>query len=248
MKKVVFIDVGTHFGQEYNALMCGSRYMLYRIVRHLCAFILGRAKEHVKIRDLIKLIKVSRDLRNCRYKFFSILVEPNPRLFSRFCYRDCDLHLPIAMSSSEGINFGKLFYTGGNKTGQGSSLFLEKEGTLKTDFAPVVVANSSETFSYIFEQVMKENPYISNADIMLRLNCEGVEDEVIYAAYKVFGRRLVKIFGSLKDVEEIKGVVAYKQLSQFMESNLIVFEKFSPNLDTWLPALTSIQDFISKRD
>ena len=32
---------------------------------------------------------------------------------------------------------------------------------------------------------------------MLRLNCEGVEDEVIYAAQRIFGNKIKLIAGSL---------------------------------------------------
>ena len=51
---------------------------------------------------------------------------------------------------------------------------------------------------------------------MLRLNCEGVEDEVIYSAQNVFGNKLKLIAGSLKDVKELKGEVAFNKLFEFM--------------------------------
>ena len=35
-------------------------------------------------------------------------------------------------------------------------------------------------------------------DIILRLNCEGVEDSIIYSAHSFFKERLVLILGSLQ--------------------------------------------------
>ena len=75
---------------------------------------------------------------------------------------------------------------------------------------------------------------------MLRLNCEGVEDAVIYSVSDSFGKKLKLVCGSLKDVEELKGTEAAKSLDEFMEAKELPFIKFSSGIYTWPEAHTAI--------
>lgn len=70
-------------------------------------------------------------------------------------------------------------------------------------------------------------------DLMLRINCEGAEDEVIYAAHAAFGPRLLHVFGSLKDVAEVKGEAEYQALMDFMQTQNLPFTFFSSETHSW---------------
>jgi hypothetical protein len=248
MKKILYIDVGTHFGQEYDVLFRGPVYSTYRIVRSYAAFLLRKSRVRLSLKDAFEVFELSLFLQKHKSYFLSILVEPNPKLFSRFCYRACDVHLPVALSDDSGIRYGELFYSGGDETGQGSSIFSNKRGAVADNFAPVIVANSLTTLTYIFETIIRGNSDFSDATVILRLNCEGSEDEVIYATREVFGDSFLKVFGSLKDVLDIKGLASYDKLELFLTEKAIIFEKFTPSIDTWLPALRSIKSSIIESD
>jgi len=60
---------------------------------------------------------------------------------------------------------------------------------------------------------------------LLRLNCEGVEDTVIYSVSESFGKKLKLVCGSLKDVEELKGTGAAESLDEFKP----MFSKITEN-------------------
>ena len=62
--------------------------------------------------------------------------------------------------------------------------------------------------------------------MLLRLNCEGIEDDVIYAAHSSFQDKLKLICGSLKDVEGVKGL-GPKKLPKIVPSiNLPIIDEF----------------------
>ena len=79
---------------------------------------------------------------------------------------------------------------------------------------------------------------------MLRLNCEGVEDTVIYSVSESFGKKLKLVCGSLKDVEELKGVGAAESLDEFMQAKELPFIKFSSGIYTWPQAHIAILDLL----
>ena len=76
--------------------------------------------------------------------------------------------------------------------------------------------------------------------VILRLNCEGVEDDVIYAAHQFFHEKLVLIMGSIEDVKECKGNSAYVNLEKYLKDNSLSFVKFSSSVNTWIKAHSSI--------
>ena len=82
--------------------------------------------------------------------------------------------------------------------------------------------------------------------VMLRLNCEGVEDNVIYSAHTSFGNKLELICGSLKDVAEVKGFDAYQELDRFIADQGIAFAQFNSPIYTWLEGQKSIQKLLRK--
>ena len=82
--------------------------------------------------------------------------------------------------------------------------------------------------------------------ILLRLNCEGVEDDLIYSAFKIFGTKIELICGSLYDVERIKGVDFLNNVEQFLKQNNLPFVLFSPSMTTWPNAYNAINKLLDR--
>ena len=83
-------------------------------------------------------------------------------------------------------------------------------------------------------------------EIILRINCEGSEDDVIYAMHKTFKNRLKLIFGSLKDVRDVKGEREYINLENYMKKNKLRFIDFSPSVQTWLNSFSALNFYLKK--
>ena len=78
--------------------------------------------------------------------------------------------------------------------------------------------------------------------MLLRLNCEGTEDDVIYSIKKKFPEKLVGILGSLDDVKKKKGADKAKNLDDYLISNSIDFCRFSSNMTTWPDAIRFLEN------
>ena len=81
----------------------------------------------------------------------------------------------------------------------------------------------------------------------MRLNCEGSEDDTIYAFYQSFGKDLIHVFGSLKDVKVIKGESSFNNLKKFLRHKRISFTNFSSSVETWHEAFTTLHFLLEKK-
>ena len=80
----------------------------------------------------------------------------------------------------------------------------------------------------------------------MRVNCEGSEDDVIYAIHKTFKKKLKIILGSLKDVKGVKGEKEYINLENYIKKNKLRFIDFSSSVHTWLASFSAL-DFYLKQ-
>ena len=105
----------------------------------------------------------------------------------------------IALTDDRGTNgtITKLYLGDDGEQSQSSSVFLEKNNVTEEEF----VVTLGVSANYFFEDLAQ---YLSDRfgeyTVLLRLNCEGAEDDVIYSASEAFGAKLKLICGSLKDV------------------------------------------------
>ena len=99
------------------------------------------------------------------------------------------------------ISITKLFIGNGGEFAEGNSIYKQKFRQGNNSYIPTIGV-SSENFFHELENYLSKK--FDGYKIMLRLNCEGVEDEVIYSAQNAFGNKLKLIAGSLKDVKELK--------------------------------------------
>ena len=242
MKKLIIIDVGTHEAQEFKALFHLRVWdYLYNWLRHLNR-IRRAGGEACSLSTFTSMLSDAAWLRTQRNSVYYILVEPNRRLCSLPVYAKADMFANIALASeSKTFALRKLYFSNSGKLGQGSSLFIEKPNVVLSDFDWVLSIDPEHFFTELMEQLADHG----NINLVLRLNNEGAETEVIEAAHKVFGEKLIGILGSLSDVEKVKGPVAMRKLKSFIDDRNISFLPFHSDFATWPKALAFIRDAVS---
>ena len=245
MKKIIWIDIGTHFAQEHDSIF-SSNYSFYSfVVRRLISFKLFNRGKFVSLKELKEIISCRRQIRKNSKNFYSIFIEANPLIaIKKKFYPNADLFFNIALTDhSIKSSIVKLYLGDGNSDSQGSSIFLEKHNVTKENFVASLGVSTEDFFNGLESYL---NMQFSDYVVMLRLNCEGVEDDAIYSAYSSFGSKLKLISGSLKDVAEVKGFEAYESLEKFIADRGITFAQFNSPIYTWLEGQKSIQTLLSK--
>jgi len=246
MKKVIWIDVGTHFGQEYSSIF-GSNYSFYSYIirRFLGGKVLKRGK-FVSFNGLKNIIHARGKIRQWSKEFYTVFIEANPEIVSKKkIYQNANVVFNIALFNNNQTPFTvtKLYLGDGDKLSQGSSVFLEKHNVNKGSYVTTIGASAS----IFFEQLrLHIDEIYDDYQILLRLNCEGVEDDVIYSLHESFGSKVRMICGSLKDVEDIKGLDAYQKLVKYMSDNKLPFIDFNSAIDSWPNAHTAIMNLLDK--
>jgi len=96
---------------------------------------------------------------------------------------------------------------------EGNSIFRNKK-LIKINQYTLTWGPPSDNFCKLIKNYLdnKFKKYI----LILRINCEGMEENFIHAAIKILGRKIRLIAISLKDVEEIKSLKAYNDLITFL--------------------------------
>ena len=141
--------------------------------------------------------------------------------------------LPAAIKSTIDNNSRtiKLFFANNDPKSAGNSIFSSKGNVNTNNFRNVLSLNSHELM-----EILKNTYLHENSKVILRLNCDGMEDEIIYHFRKYLVNRLKGVMGSLKDVKSIKGNKKYSQLMKFIDDEKIIFVPFSDDIDTWSKA------------
>ena len=248
MKKIIWIDVGTHFGQEYSSIF-GSNYafFVHALKRIIGKKILNRGK-FVGFKGLRDIISSRARIRKRFDAFYTVFVEANPKIaYTQNIYLDASMVFNLALTDGdEGspLSITKLYLGDGSELSQGSSVFLEKENVKKNSYVTTLGVSSITFFNELKLYFEKE---FEDYDVILRLNCEGVEDEVIYSAHNIFGKKLKLICGSLKDVEEVKGLEASKRLDKFIKDNRLLFVNFHSGMISWPEAHAAVLNLLEEK-
>ena len=246
MKKKIWIDIGTHFAQEYRSIFGPNIYFYFQIIkRFLVGKLLNRGK-YLNYQSSKDLIFIRKKIRRRSEDFYTIFVEANPRIcLKKNIYLDADMSLNIALTGNpnKSISILKLFLINESKESLGSTILKNKIGVNEDSYTPTLGISASQFFSEI-ELFLNEK--YGDYDVLLRVNCEGVEDDVIYSAHNSFGKRLKLVCGALKDVEEIKGFNASKKLEKYLNKNELPFALFHSGISTWLEGQAAVLNFIEK--
>lgn len=248
MRKLIWVDVGTHFGQEYRSVF-GSNYEFYYLIlrRILGGNILSRG-EPVKFQALRRLIRDRRRIRRQFTSFYTVFVEANSKIvYSKGVYRKADFVFNLALTDEThaSVSIAKLYLGNDSELSQGSSVYLAKHNVKRDSYLPAFAVSTGSFFAGL-ERYLSEK--YSNYDVLLRLNCEGVEDDVIYSAHESFGNKLRLVCGSLKDVEGIKGPSALEELQKFMYERTIRFVDFNSGLASWYGAHAAISKILTTEE
>lgn len=242
MKKIIWIDVGTHNAQEYESAFGSNSKFIWRIFRRFIGKVIFLRGNFLNL-DLLKSINSSRNFfkkNKSRFKFF--FIEANSKIITQQkVYLEADAVFNVALTSNdaEAAEITKLYIANNDDSSQGSSIYIEKDNVTEDLFKLCIGINPLKFFISI-EKYLKElgHDYV----VLLRLNCEGSEDDVIYSAYECFGSKLKLICGSLKDVKVVKGEKSYEDIHNFMVNKNLPFVFFSSDINSWSKAHSAIKN------
>lgn len=240
--KLYFVDVGTHVGQEFRALMqMGSIEFRAAYIRHRIR-VFRKGGTRLRHDEYTKMLRCSERIRRSKSGISCILVEPNRTLFaSAPVFREADRAFNIAISANaEPVSLMPLFFSKGDRTGQSSSIFKGKPNVDASDYEYVVNVDA-EHFARGVEKIFKAESG-TDYQVVLRINNEGAEAEVIKAFRNVFDTRLIAIMGSLMDVAKVKGEAALSALYDYMQNEGIEFIEFHSDIRTWPRAFAYLAD------
>jgi SAM-dependent methyltransferase len=243
-KQILWIDVGTHFAQEYESVFGSDFKFAWKLVKRLAASKILRRGVFLDLVDLKKILNNRKFFKANKDRFQVYFIEANSNIVNlKNIYLQADgvFNFAITSDKPDSISVTKLYLANDDLLSQGSSIFLEKDNVTKNTYKTTLGVSAS-TFFNALKKYMKSD--LNNFKIFLRLNCEGVEDEVIYAAYNEFGDKLGAIGGSLKDVNEVKGDKAYRILLKFINDKKIPFINFSSSMNTWASAHNEIKKLL----
>jgi hypothetical protein len=241
-KLIVWVDIGTHFAQEYRSIF-SSGYFYLKIIQHFlnCVFL---NTSFIGFRNLIFIITKHHQLKILRSSFFVLFVEGNYQIFKEKYYSHSDLSLNILLSdnSDENFSFGKLYIANSDNYSQGSSIYPHKSTVSENDFT-IAAKVSSSCFAAALKKILDD--LRCDYEIFLRINCEGVEDSIIYSFKAAFDDKFNFSLGSLKDVMDLKGAASFHKLEKFLRSNKIEVTSFSSSITTWPAAFSQIAELVS---
>jgi hypothetical protein len=241
MSKVVYIDIGTHLGQEYNSLFGSDYNFIVRVIRRLIGYHVFKRGEKFTFKDFQSIKSLRKKAKEIRKDFLFYFVEANSKIINHEnVYNSAHGVFNCALTNKSAVDITKLYVAKNNPLSHSNSIFETKFKFFGWDinnFVPTVGVPAN-----VFFHAFKQSVESLNEDyvVILRINCEGVEDDAIYAAHSCFKDKLVLVSGSLKDVKICKSEEAYYKMMDYMDINKLPFVFFSPSTKTWLDAHNSI--------
>lgn len=246
MKPIVWIDIGTHEGQEFRSVFgpALTAFGIRAFRRFIGAKWLGRGKSP-SASQLWKLFVTRSEIRKNRNLFYAVVVDANANLLKHWVYQEADAVFCVALANTtgRGVSVGKLYLVHNDLRGHGSSVFEEKHNINEETFLPSLIIH---TDVFAKELACYLASVLGDYKVLLRVNCEGSEDDVVYSFHRVFSTKLMHVFGSLKDVHGVKGENAYRELMQYLQCENIGFTAFSSDLNSWVGAHERISTLLKQ--
>lgn len=232
--ELLIVDIGTHSGTEIKSFS-NTKFIFIKIIKDFIKRLIHfKFKEFYKLyRYYLRLVSTHFKLKNSINKVSFIAVEPNFLHFNNSIYKKANLLIPCAIDdrSKNSFDITKLYIANSNKLSEGNSIFSNKKNINKNNYLFVPSISTEALINIIKKNFLKKN-----LKIILRLNCEGAEDQIIIKFTEYFPENLIGILGSLKDVIDIKGLKKYKKLLIYMKKNNLQFTEFSSNIFSWAEA------------
>jgi len=229
--ELLIIDIGTHSGIEIKSFS-NTSFFLNKILKDFFKkFFSFSNKKFLKVcKYYLDLINSHFKLKRSINKISLITIEPNFLHFSNTVYKNSTLLIPCAIDerSKNCIDTSKLYIANSNRLSEGNSIFINKKNINKNNYLLVSSIRTEALINLIKKRFMKRG-----LKIILRINCEGAEDQIIIKLKEKFPENLVGVLGSLKDVIDIKGLNKYNKLVRFMKKNNLKFIEFSSDIFSW---------------
>ena len=242
MTKFIYIDIGTHFGQEFQSIFGRDHYFFLKIIRRILGYYIFKRGDVLNFIEIIQLYSLRKKIRSVKKNFEFYFIEANTDIV-RNCkiYKEAQGVFNCALTNDINSNITKLYLANNDRLSQGSSILSSKKNVSVKNFM-ITIGIQCDSFFYSLKKYLNESK--TEYKVILRLNCEGMEDDAIYAAKKIFQERLVLTMGSLKDVKELKGNLEYDKLIKFLNNNSLPFVSFSSLVSSWKEAFISINRII----
>lgn len=245
MKSIIYIDIGTHFAQEYNSIFGKNFSFYYIIFRRVLGYYLLRRGDKISFNDILKINFIRKELKKNKKYFLSFFVEANSKIINKTkAYQLAHGVFNCAITNNQKIDITKLYVTNNDFLSQGSSILKTKKNIELDKFVPSLGIPAKIFFKSLKKSIDSIN---NDYSVILRLNCEGVEDDAIYAAHSIFNKKLTLVMGSLKDVQNLKGKIEYKSLLNYMKINNLPFVFFSSSPNSWLNAHQAILNCLNNK-
>ncbi len=242
--KLIWIDIGTHFGQEYKSIFSNQTYFAWKLFRRFIGSKVFSKGKFLKISELAELFKNRKALRKNKNIFYFTFIEANPKIIAMKVYSEANdvFCLALGQNKIKKFSVGKLYHVDRNETSQGNSIYKTKTNVNINNFTTCVIQNP---FLFATEYKGYLDELFSNYKIILRLNCEGSEDDIIYALKNCFQEKLKYVFGSLKDVKTVKGDKAFQKMMSFIQEKELSYVDFSSSVETCPKAFKKINQIIN---
>lgn len=243
--KILYIDIGTHKGQEFSAFNMNKFSIYFKLIKHNLLSLFSQRHKYLNINKIKKLLSSCQYIKRNRKYIYSVLVEPNFVLLNNksYKYADAVIQASISKRKDRNLSLKNLFIPLGYEDSQSSSLYKTKfEGN--TNSITTLSLNPNNLFKLVKDYLHSIS--IEYSTVVLRINNEGNEDECIYSLCEAFEDKKIYIMGSLDDVYKIKGYKAYKNLEDFLYTNKLSLYKFSTILNSWIEPTLVIRKIIEK--
>ena len=230
--KIIWVDIGTHFGQEYKSVFSNDLWFILKIIKRFLVKFLLKKGEILSLKSFFNILGYRRFIKKHKSIFRIIFVEANQMLLAKSVYRKADDVFNIALKSNKNTEdlISKLYIVNNNSISEGNSIYLSKPNINDQHYISCISVQSNYFAKSL--KLFLDNQY-SKYEIILRINCEGSEDDIIYSFHNEFANKFNIVFGSLKDVKEIKGRKAFMNLNSFLKEKNIKFISFSSSILSW---------------
>ncbi len=255
--KTIILDIGTHEAQELRVLSGDKRYALLTYLKWWYDWAKRQVKKVIKHPGIIKYgegaykkspasytLREHLDFlgrfsspRNFLREFEIIAVDPVAKITTKFLKRvkAKSSFLPVAIlphDASEDRIITKFYI---------ESDSLSSSLSYSTSYKELILC-SAMSCKFLLEQFLKHGLIANDSQIILRMNCEGVEFAIIRDLLSL-GFKPKLVMGSINDVRKKYGEEEAKKLNQLLIDHKIDFHYFKgSDPSTWFAAF---KDFTS---
>ena len=151
--KIIWIDIGTHYGQEYQSIFSSNFYFYWKIFRRLIGSKFFKKGDFLKLTDITKLNSYRKYLKNNKSFFHFTFIEANYKILNSSIYNHAHdvFCFAIGNDKKNHLKIGKLYYADNDETSQGNSIYKNK-GNISIDNFKSCILIDANKFSNYYEQ------------------------------------------------------------------------------------------------